>query len=293
MKTTFIKPKKFRDGYVNEFNSILEFVNYLDSSETNTKAFDDIWLSSKNGNSHSKQTESYEEANDLLLHGWVEGVKKINDGCKNLKNMNLKEYKKVMEKYTSVAGFQPIVPAYLNGSPNNMINSRFNTKACKTKIINVYKDISYSCLIQPEKIIEESVIAVNIIKSLEMQGYRVNLYVIMASAAKDGRKMRILSNIIKLKDAKDKLNISKLAYPLIHPSFLRRHLFRAIEVDKNVVEEFKTCYGYPRDKDGTSFSEMILKTFKKDKYLFLKPILSEYGKTSEDVANKIIESYNK
>src|SRR5699024_11437952 len=47
----------------------------------------------------------------------------------------------------------------------------------------------------------------------------------------------------------EKLNISKLAFPLVNPSMLRRLFFRFIEVYPNVTNSFVCGYGRPADSD--------------------------------------------
>ena len=87
-----------------------------------------------------------------------------------------------------------------------------------------------------------------IINKLESQGYRCNLNVFWCISEKSLRyslNCKIIAVKIKVKSSSEKLNISKLAFPLVHPSMLRRLLFRFIEVYPNVTKGFFGCYGYP------------------------------------------------
>ena len=54
---------------------------------------------------------------------------------------------------------------------------------------------------------------------------------------------------IRIKGADEKLNISKTAFPLIHPSMLRRLIFRFIEVYPDVTSNFTSTYGMPISLD--------------------------------------------
>ena len=88
----------------------------------------------------------------------------------------------------------------------------------KKKVITIDKTIAYASDVSSERIIEESVKAIRIINRLERQNYRVNLNLICCS-----EKYETTIGIkIKLKDANQSMNISKLTFPLIHPSMLRR-----------------------------------------------------------------------
>ena len=52
---------------------------------------------------------------------------------------------------------------------------------------------------------------------------------------------------IRLKSANEKLNISKLSFPLVHPSMLRRLFLRFVEVHPPVSNDFKRGYGRPQE----------------------------------------------
>ena len=111
----------------------------------------------------------------------------------------------------------------------------------KQKIITVNKSIDYSGKTKADTIIEESIKALQIVKKLEAQGLRVNLNIVLGTS-ENTKKFAIK---IKIKSANEKLNVSKLAFPLVHPSMLRRLFFRFIEVYPNITKAFNTNYGYP------------------------------------------------
>lgn len=65
----------------------------------------------------------------------------------------------------------------------------------------------------------------NVIRDIELSGTRVELHIIGGSEL--NQEFQIMD--IKVKDSGESLNMYKLAYPLINPSFLRRHIFRVTE----------------------------------------------------------------
>ena len=81
----------------------------------------------------------------------------------------------------SVAGYQAIVPLYLQSVPNNMVNKKM--VPVKQKVITLNKSIDYNGGVSAEQIIEESIKAMQIVKKLEAQGYRVNLNIVLGSVA--------------------------------------------------------------------------------------------------------------
>ena len=80
-----------------------------------------------------------------------------------------------------------------------------------------------------------------IVKRLESQGYRCNLNIVLG-VFKGTRRFIVK---VRIKNANEKLNVSKLAFPMVHPSMLRRLFFRFIEVYPKVTSVFSYGYGQP------------------------------------------------
>lgn len=226
-----------------EFNNLQEFYKYLCDTPLND-SFRWERLSSINGDYRFTQTNSYEEAVDLFHNGWSEMSQRLNQ---RLKAEGKMEHVMVARPVQSVEGFQPIIPLYLNGIPNNMINRKM--QPVKQKVITLNKSVTYSCGVSTDKIIDESVKAFRIIQRLEAQNYRVNLNVILGVYEAGGYWSNDVKNgyaiKIKLKKANEKLNVSKLAFPLVHPSMLRRLFLRFIEVHPEIPKEYTRGYGRP------------------------------------------------
>lgn len=221
-----------------KFNSLSEFYEYI----TNTPLNDVFrWgsLSSVTGSKDFTQTESFEEATEMFKNGWSDMAANLNQ---KLKVADSKLQVKMKPKTTlSVAGYQAIVPLYLNGVPNNMVNKKMTP--VKQKVITLNKSINYSGGVSTKIIIDQSIKAMQIIKKLEAQGYRCNLNIVMGVDEKSDDKGILLK--IRIKSANEKLNVSKLAFPLVHPSMLRRLIFRFIEVHPTVTKSFRYGYGHP------------------------------------------------
>lgn len=240
-----IKKSKITKGkhitYVNEFTSLNEFVNYISNTPFNSVFEHNSHKSSIKGDKQFTGTKNYNEATDLLTNGWDTMaktlVKKINVNKLNTSNETIK---RVM---FDVVGFQASVPRYLQGIPTNMVNKKIIP--AKQKVITLNKDISYNANITTEQIIEASTQTLELIKKIESQGIRVNLNLIWGSEA----GTTAIACKIRLKSANERINISKLAFPLVHPSMLRRLIFRYIEVNPNVTKHFSYGYGHPLNGD--------------------------------------------
>jgi hypothetical protein len=241
-----------------EFNSISEFINYITTTPTN-EAFQ---MKDKNNDLNSKKTgferirftgtKSFTEAIDLCTKGQPELLEKIKQDLKNL-SLNSDE-KTTYKNCLNVCGYQAVVPLYLNGIPNNMVNKRITP--IKNKILTISYAMSVNCGVTKEQMITEAVKNFKIINKLEADGYKVNLNLIMGCG--------LVVMKIKLKSANERLNISKLAFPLINPSMLRRLFFRFIETYPEYTSNF--VYGYGKAQSRNYFlqicgkNEILLET---------------------------------
>lgn len=249
--------------YIKRFSSLDEFYRYINETPTND-AFKNATLSSQrmNGNGWSG-TSSFEEACNLFINGWDKKTLELKQ------KLDFEEHKEPQMTYKniqSVQGYHPIVPLYLMGIPNNMVTKKM--VPLKKKVINIDKTIAYSFSVKPEQIIDESVKVIRIINRLERQSYRVNLNLVCISRSYSDNVGIGLK--IKLKSANESLNISKLTFPLIHPSMLRRLFLRFVEVNPHTIRGFIRGYGVPLSgkevkdlfvKDGTYKDDIVLPDF--------------------------------
>lgn len=220
---------------VNHYSSISEFYKYICDTPFN-EPFRWAHHDSVESNYRFAHTYSFDEAVNLLKHGWDEMAQKL---TQKLDVCATPEVQRQMETIIDVAGFQPIVPLYLAGVPTNMVSRQL--RPVKQKVVNITKLLNYSAGVSTEEIIEQSVIAMRIVKKLEAQGLRVNLSIAVGSTAGDSE----IVGKIRIKGANEKLNVSKLAFPMVHPSMLRRLYLRYIEVEPHVTQRFVGGYGRP------------------------------------------------
>ena len=224
-----------------EFNSLEEFYRYICETPLND-TFRFSRLASIESDERFTNTKSFEEACDLFKNGWTQ----MSETLKNrLKVEGKFEPTLTSKNVQDVQGYHPIVPLYLMGVPNNMVSRKM--VPMKQKIVTLNKSFDYNCRVKVEQIIDESIKALRIIQKLESQNYRVNLNIIIGVSGGIGKHSDEKYFIkIRLKSANEKLNISKLSFPMVHPSMLRRLYFRFMEVYPGVSEYFRTGYGTPQ-----------------------------------------------
>jgi hypothetical protein len=224
---------------VMEFSNIQEFEQFINNAPINSVFRWETLGSSRKDDADWRGTKSYEEAQDLLKHGCEEIAKKLE------KQFQLKSkdvgFNKVVRNFYDVVGFQVSVPRYLQGLPTSMVNQKKVVE--KARVITINKSMSYNAFYSTEEIIEESAKALALIKAIETKGIRVNLNLCMASDSWGGQKVGLK---IRVKNAGERINVSKLSFIMAHPSMLRRMLFRWLEVNPKVTDKgYTNGYGRP------------------------------------------------
>ena len=233
--------KEIRNGkqVMMEFSSMYEFYDYLCKTPINSTFRWSKLYSNDNSNFDFYKTRSFDEAVELMKNGWEDMSKKLTKHLEAIKS-DIQPANKAKTVY-DVSGYQAIVPLYLNGVPTNMASKKMVVQ--KQKVITINKDVGYNYFTTGNEIIEESIKALQIVKKLEAQGYRVNLNIIHGTEQHGYR----YCYKVRVKSAGEKLNISKTAFPLVNPSMNRRLGFRFLEVCPDVPSCYKGNYGHASD----------------------------------------------
>ena len=116
---------------------------------------------------------------------------------------------------------------------------------------------------------------------MEKAGYRAGLSV-MFSATKGAERYNI---IVKVKDPGQYMDLRKLAYILVNPSFLRRHCFRALETEQELREPWN--HGYGGVTEGDICKDIVKGTpaLKESKYIGFDDLLS---RTPEEIEKSLL-----
>lgn len=176
-------------------------------------------------------TSSYEEADSLLLAGYIEGAKKIQSECVRISQ---KPEVRALRFTRAVAGGLPIVPAYLSNNPRCMFSpTRVLTQS---SVVKVNINCIFGSKTSARQVSEAGAKIITAVREIEKRGIRVELntgcigavYRHIKSGVPYGDK-NIYSMFICVKKASSPLNVLRIAYPIMHTSFLRRHYFRFLE----------------------------------------------------------------
>ena len=264
-----------------DFDSITEFINYLDNTPTNM----DIWgrrnLASNDDNYEFCQTYSLQEAKDLCKFGFHENFDKLVELKLNLEKYIKMSYKR-SKQYNYYVGYAPDVKAYLEGNPLSM----FNRQNYQRKHIDIYYNSVVSSSVSTNQIFNRGAITLSFTEMLENMGFSVGLY-IFTMAECEGQ---IHFAKFNLKRAGERLNVQKLFFPLCHPSFLRRLVFRLYEETPDIKYGWTHGYGFPCD-DYTIRQIMDLK--ENDIVICQPEEMDVRGYDIVDDANAMVDYINK
>ena len=264
------------EQFFEKFESVTEFIHTINTRQVR-ESFENS-QSSQTKNYQFTGTEDYKEANDLFLYGDKNNANKLNEALRKIKAQG-KGNETRNKLYNSPCGFMPIVPKVLAGDPNNMLAVKKESYR-STKVINIIYSMSCSCDVSADEILNNSAKLVEVICQLEKNGYRINLYT--GDNARFKRLDTHTAFIVKLKDSGQYLDPLKIAYPLVNPSFLRRHAFKWLET----FTKFDACGNYGGAMNGEQFREFMKDKFKNAVVLSFYDIC---GKDTKEII-KMIES---
>lgn len=227
-----------------DFSSIASFLDYLDNSPTNTSVFRE--LSSHSGDYSFCQTRSFDEAKKLCRYGCHKDFDKLVE-LKYTLEKYIKMSRIKQRQYNYYVGYVPDVKAYLEGNPLSMLNK----ENPKRKHVDIYYNSAILGHVSTEQIFNRGAVTLSLVEILENMGFSVGLYVFTMSSC-NGQVHYAKFN---LKSPNERLNMQKLFFPLCHPSFLRRLVFRLREETPDITYPWSDGYG--RTCDDRMIREII------------------------------------
>lgn len=244
---------------VKTFRGVSEMSDYLQHATTSA-SFDGHELASDRVRIGWSEM-SYNDADNLLRYGDIKNADRISSRVQEISRMRGSGTQIRRQSFNDVVGYAVHVPNYLTGVPTTMINSR-RVSVRSQKVLNIVYNSTFHHGTNLDDVIDAGAKVLTYLRDLEAKGYRVNLYVMMSS--KGGSEQCTV--LVKVKDSEQYLNITKTAYPIINPDFLRRHFCRLIECETR-DGEFPLSYGKPVYKLSDIQNVFDACRLKVDKYL--------------------------
>lgn len=267
-------------NWIVEFDSINELVRYLKETPTNDLFKNRYGLDSKSTGKIAENftgTKTLDEAFELLSGGWKVEAIKLNKAFQVTKKDLGAEQQ--LKSVLDIVGFQPVVPLYLSGCPTNMVNRK--SVNIKSKVITINYLKCMSAFVDKDEQYQESMKCLQLIRAIEEKGYRINLNMVICSGE--------VALKVRLKSANERLNISKLAFPMLHASMIRRIFLRFVEVCPYYKsKEITRGYGFVLE------SRKIEKALEKartigSKDVILDTLLGAVGASENDNGTRIDE----
>ena len=231
-------------------------VNIEEYNSANELAGDIAGKTIKNGGWHEPEcrdwsgVRSYDEALNLLRNGYEPVVNRLKAKVKDMSFY----HEKRMAFRNALVGFAPVVPLALMGVPNSMLDVK--VKPMKTKVINVYYDMTCSCGTSSEQIIKNGENLLGAIMELEAKGYKFNLYCVQGYSDRQDCDMLV----VKVKSSNQPFDIKRMSFPLTHTAF-----FRVIGFDwygKAEFTKYRGGYGHALAYEfGASTKEVYKQIF--------------------------------
>lgn len=225
--------------FAKSFASLDAFAGYLSEAPV-TDLFRGREASVK-GTKKFTTTETLEEAASLLRFGDVENARSLVAGVAvpGAVTASIRA-----RRVRCIAGSSVNVPAALAGRPKSMY--KIVRSRVPAKVLNLAYNQNIDYTIPASEIVAVAVRLANVILSLEKAGYQVNLY----SAVCVYKGAEAVGCFVRVKSAGQYLDVTRLAYCLVNPSFLRRSVFRFIETLPGLTDA-----GWPGSYGCVSISE--------------------------------------
>lgn len=160
------------------------------------------------------------DAWEMLRNGYAPALK----GLKSAVQIAEREGRDAGGKRTweqGMAGALPIVPAAVMGLPNSMLYQRRVPNI--SRHITVVYDVGLNSGVTSDKLETAGKDLMGALVQMEKQGFSIDLYMAFAS---ENDKKHIYGGALHLRRGDSVESVTKLTYPLCHPSFFRLNLFK-------------------------------------------------------------------
>ena len=249
------------------FDSLYKLKQHIDNPPELNPLWEDEDLSSQTelySPSDFHDTKNFNDFKKFLFTGTKTYYKYMKHNLNKIEskykfNHSHKKYK------NSVVGFAPIVPESIKNNPVCMITQY--PKINDTKL-TIYINISVPALVSSSTIINFRASLLYLLNFLDSVGVKTEIRLITIS--EERHEFYVVE--ILLKRYNERLNLFKLAFPLISPDMLRRGKFYLLE--HSTVRSSSWTYGYgtpahPKIEKRHIFSQIW--DFKSDRNIFIPP----------------------
>ncbi len=257
---------KERYLYLARFNSLYDLYTYLKSEPKINREIFPRLHSETNGFDFAGKpySEALEDLVDINYETSYQEFLKLQRKIDSCMSMPVHKYKTVR----TLSGGHLNIPAYSAGSP---LCYETEQRIVKPKFVRIHLMLGYGFGVTKEAVFNRAVILTNILKSLENEGYMVELNSCELCEGYD----EFVKIIVSLKRQGERLNMVTLHKALCHVEFLRRLLFRVLETLE--VTEYRWGENYGNIPDMETI-EKLLRVDESDMFFFAPNVMGITGK---------------
>lgn len=207
--------------------------------------------SSREGSKHFTGTESYEEAEKMLVNGYLEILSQLKDDVKAKSKISSKYAEDLAHPipHTAPVGYCPCVPNAIHGLPNSMIS--VDRKPMKRKTISILYGIDGNCDKSTEWFTKAGAALLSAIDLIEKSGIQTQIKLcFMPDANRSGYKgadTELCFPTVIIKNYGERYSLQKISFPLANPSMMRRIGFKWLETSPDTKGDYRGGYGHDPD----------------------------------------------
>lgn len=197
-------------------------------------------------------SESFEQACEYAIHGWTEPRETVEAVLSEVRDHIAEVTHETFVGSFDVAGGEVDIDRYLMREPECMVEYQLQPVATHGKVVRVLVSGGAGAHVAAETIVNRGAAVVALVEALKIAGHSVELWWEQTTANKSALPDHLVTVLVKIAGAEDRVDADGLMFALAHPSMLRRLSFAVREgMNKTNREIFGIrdkgagSYGYP------------------------------------------------
>ena len=176
-----------------------------------------------------------------------------------------------------------VVKRHFPGLPKSMVNNVI--KPIKIKVIDLYYDMTASCMTESDEIIDAGEKMLGVILAMEAAGYRFNLYTTQ-NYYDSGNGCDMVC--VKVKSANQPFDLKRMSFPVAHTAFFRGIGFEWYS--KFPIGRYRFGYGHSifRDKEREEVQEEYRRLFGDNIFCFSATDIIKEGDEADEYIRRIL-----
>jgi len=239
MQVHITKSSRGSELYIEQFDSLGEILRYASENKSPR---------SSDGNSKSwTGTDSLKDAVALGLKGYDEVRPEVDAQLDELQSHIAEHLDVAFQARHSVVGGSVDIARFIQGEPECMVDYVAEPQSRMGRVVKVIVNMVFSAHVNTADIIKRGVVTVALIDTLHKLGVGVEVWSESPTASQHVDKGDVGSQLVKLHDSSEMLDINNLMFGVCHPSMLRRIGFSVTEQSKwkHANKLSQGGYGFP------------------------------------------------